>query len=160
MTPEDKANLQNELEAQIPPAEADARANHRWDIGFRIGLLVIGLAIIVTSGIATADVLPTMTKLLTAVSGMLGAATSAISGFAFTQFDFGTRWATFETKASALKSLLDEVKFLDPDKQSVVERMEKIKAWGNNRKPEQLSSPKAAYDGHGTGGAAHSPQPG
>jgi hypothetical protein len=42
-TPEQKANMQNELHEQIQSSEGWAQFNQGWDISFKVALLVIGI---------------------------------------------------------------------------------------------------------------------
>jgi hypothetical protein len=117
LSPEQTRRFQQSIAPEIAAAERHARTNQWYDALFKIVILGIGVGIVITSGLAAAELYPELTRLLSATSAILGGLLTAVSAFAYEQFNFAKRQSTYATKASALKSLRDEL-ILQPDEPS------------------------------------------
>jgi hypothetical protein len=143
LTPEQTRRFQQSIAPEIAEAENHARTNQWYDTMFKIIILCIGVGIVITSGIAAAELYPNFTKWLSATSAILGGLLTAVSAFAYEQFNFAKRQSTYATKASALKSLRDEL-ILQPDARTFFTRYDQIRSWNDNNPPTQLTPSQPA----------------
>ena len=131
-----KTQLADELIAETKQAVEIANYNKGWDIGFRVGLLLLGLTTVVCSGIATSDLF-TNPKPWSLVSTILAGVSSALSAFALAEFGFSKRQRVWEKKSNLLRSMRDELRFSDPDEEAFRKRLERV------RELNDLSDPLA-----------------
>lgn len=130
-----RAQLIAELQNEIEVARRWSRHNQGWDVGFRVGLLLLGLAIVVCSGIATSELFENP-KPWSLVSTILAGVSAVISGFAFTDFSFAKRQRLWEKKANSLRSLRDELRFANPEVDAFRKRLDEVRSWGDHTDPD------------------------
>lgn len=134
--------IKNKIAEDRPKAEEDRKKNQRLDISFKVIIFLLGVAIVITSGLSVLDI---YSKALSAASAMLGTILTAGSGI-LSQFNFVQRQATYTTKVSALNSLQDEI-VLDPDWLTVKTRLDEIQRWNDFTPPGPLTPSKPASNG-------------
>lgn len=126
-----KEQLAVELQAEVELARKWARYNQGWDIGFRVGLLLLGIATVVCSGIATSELYENP-KPWSLVSTILAGISAALSGFAFTDFSFSKRQRVWDKKANLLRALRDELRFSEPEEEGFRKRLEEVRSLGDH----------------------------
>jgi hypothetical protein len=119
LTTEQKAELRISISTELSTAERHAKTNQVYDIVFKVIILVLSIAIVVTSSLSAANLYSTI---LSVCSAILGGIMAALSAFASSQINFSQRQATYTAKVSALKSLDNELIF-DPDRDTILARL-------------------------------------
>jgi hypothetical protein len=140
---EEKTEITSKVEEDRTNAQKIARYNQKVDIGFKIAVLLIGLGIVVCSAIATSDTTKSSEKTRfspswSLVSTILGGASTALSAFAFTQFNFSDRQRIWQKKTDAYAALIFQLRYLDPDKEVFLKQLETVASW-NDYTPLQAS---------------------
>jgi hypothetical protein len=135
-----KVDLAKELAILTAESKKIAVINQRYDIGFRVALLLITVAATVcTVFIANYDKKPPPE--LSVTSAILAGIATALSAFAFSQFNFSTRHSTWQRKADTLANLRIELLYSDPDSTKFIEKMSRVMKWGDHVLPDD-SEPK------------------
>ena len=132
-----KTSLTAEIGTDIETARHFAGYNQGWDIAFRVGILLIGLATVVCSGIATSDIFKDP-KPLSLMSTILGRMSAALSAFAFTDFSFSKRQRVWEKKSNLLRSLSDQLRFSNPEEEPFRKRLDEVRAYGDQTDPDAV----------------------
>lgn len=132
-TEEQKKSLSDRIQRRLDEARKTAKFNQRLDISFKILLLILTIAttassVIIASYITPPFWLPKLDVLLAGIS-------TAISGFAFVQFNFGARYHIWTVKADSLEALLDELSYSNPDKAHFLQRLSAVIKIGDHSSP-------------------------
>jgi hypothetical protein len=127
-SPDEKSDLETELLTKIAEWKKISKKYQTWDLIFRIIILIISIAIAVCSGLAASETFST-TRLLSVFATILATVSTAISAFAFTQFDFSKRALLAKAKSDGFNALLYSLKFLDPDKHVWGNKKLKVESW-------------------------------
>ena len=135
---EQKDALIKELDAERVRAAHWSDYNHGYEIWFRIIVALMSIAIAVCSGIAAVDSKVPSVK-LSATSGILAGVIAIVSGFAFQTFDFSGRRERWAVKAAAIRALIDQLRFLEPDRVRFLARKDVVLAYDPDR-GESLSA--------------------
>jgi hypothetical protein len=132
---DESERLANELEPQIVEALHWSSYNQGWDIAFRVALLILGLATVMCSGIATSHLHPDP-RPWSLTSTVLAGASALLSAFAFSDFRFVQRQRLWRRKADALSSLRVELLYANPEKTSFLDRLAIVRSWGDQTDPD------------------------
>lgn len=136
-TADEKEQLRQELETTVSKWDSTSRGNQLWDIRFKVIILLISVGIAVCSGLAATKLIEN-TQPWSVVATILAAVSSALSGFAFTQFNFATRQLVWKAKADEFRNLRYELLFLDPEKETWGRLKGTVERWNDNTPLEQL----------------------
>ncbi len=134
-TKDEREGLAKELEPQIAEALHWSSYNQGWDIRFRVVVLILGLATVVCSGVATSNLYQDP-KPWSLTSTVLAGVSALLSGFAFKDFSFSRRQRLWRRKGDALSSLRVELLFADPEKKSFLDRLAIVRNWGDQTDPD------------------------
>jgi uncharacterized membrane-anchored protein len=132
-----KVRLATDIEKEIDEARAISKGNQGWDIAFRVGILLLGLAVVVCSGIATSDLMENP-KPMSLISTVLAGVSAALSTFAFTDFSFAKRQRVWEKKSNLLRSLHDQLNYSDPDEEHFRKRLDEVRNYGDHSDPDAV----------------------
>ena len=117
--------------------------NTCWDLGFKIGLLVLAvLSVIAASTIAIKYKEHPAPPWLSIFNACAAALVTALSGFAFTQINFGTRALTYETKRNEYGAIIDELTYFNPKKSDVFAKLRTIHSWSDSNPAPAGGLPK------------------
>jgi hypothetical protein len=107
--------------------------NHKWEIGFRVLVLVMSIATAVCSGIAASDSKNPSVQ-LSVTSTILSAVIAIVSAFAFQLFDFSGRRERWNAKASAFSELIDHLKLnMNLEVQAYIDRKGAVNGYDADR---------------------------
>jgi RsiW-degrading membrane proteinase PrsW (M82 family) len=125
-----KKQLAIELKELAEASQNTAIGNQRWDIGFKVALLLLTVATTICSVvIATYDQKPP--ESLSVAVAILAGVSTALSAFAFTQFNFAGRQQSWQKRADAFASLRLEILYSEPDTEKFLARMNVVRSWGD-----------------------------
>jgi len=117
--------------------------NSCWDLGFKIGLLVLALlSVIAASTIASKYKDKAAPSWLSIFNACAAALVTALSGFAFTQINFGARALTYETKRNEYGAIIDELTYFNPKKSDVFAKLRIIHSWSDSNPAPAGGLPK------------------
>ena len=132
-----KQQLSVDIERDIETSRRLSRYNQQWDIRFRVVGLLLGLAIVVCSGLASTT-LVAEPKYWSIASTIFASASTLFSTFAFRDFAFHRRQRIWEKKANVLQSLLDELRYARPDEKIFRKRLDEVRAWNDQSDPDKV----------------------
>jgi hypothetical protein len=125
-TDQQKTELTQELQGEIAKAEKFVGVNRRYDIGFKIALLVLTIATTATSVLlASYETKPP--KSLALSNALVAGLSTALASFAFTQFNFPKRQRGWQQRLDAFAGLKAELRYADPEREPFLERMAQIR---------------------------------
>jgi hypothetical protein len=145
LTVEQVAQYEKSIDREIKEAEQHLGTNRFYEIVFRVITFLIGAGIVATSAIAASGLYQDAARQLSAASAILGGLLTAVSGFAFEQFNFGKRRATYAAKAAELKSLRDEL-ILQPKARAFQNALRQVRRWDDDNAPTQVRPLHSADD--------------
>jgi hypothetical protein len=118
-----------------------AKGNRKWDVGFKVVILILGILIVIFSAYGATE--GEYAKASSVIGAILGGIVTVLSGFAFQQFDFARRQQIWETKRLALLSLRGEM-ILDTDAEFFRSRLNEVISWSESNPPKHLPPPQPA----------------
>lgn len=130
-TEQQKGPLAVELKDLAESSRKTAVYNQRWDIAFKVTLLLLTIATTACSVLITTYQQKPPESLPIAVAIMAGVST-ALSAFAFTQFNFAGRQQSWQKRSDALWALRTELLYSEPDSTKFIARIEEVRSWGDN----------------------------
>ena len=135
--------------------------NSAWDLGFKIGLLVLSLVSVVTAAtIAIRYKKRTAPSGLSIFNACAAGLVTVISAFAFTTINFAARAVTYETKRNEYGAIIDELTYFKPKKTEIFDKLHTIHSWSDNNPAPAGGLPKggpALPKTSGTPGAMRPP---
>jgi len=131
--------LERDLGLRIAECRRIAAYNQRWDIAFKVLLLVLTLGATVCS-VFIANYTEKPPAALAIASAILAGASTALSAFAFSQFNFAARQTNWSAKANAYDALRVELLYAEPDKITFVQRMNQLLRIDDNTSAEPATA--------------------
>jgi hypothetical protein len=142
-SPQEKEQLLKDLANWSSQADHWHHFNNEWDLFFKIALLAISLFSVIAAGtIATKykdDAAPWWLALFNASAAAL---VTALAAFAFTTVNFAARALTYETKRNEFGAIINELKYLNPTKTVVLQKLEVIHSWSSSNPAPAGGLPK------------------
>ena len=113
-TESDKNALLADLEGLEKVSRKTSKVNQGYDIVFKVSVFLLSLGVTVCSAFAASDLFSDV-RVISLVSAVLAAVSTAISGLSTNLFNFSTRQEVWQLRASGYSRLADRVKFTEPD---------------------------------------------
>lgn len=129
-TSEDKQRLLQEVLKWMDEADRWARFNQAWDVAFKVVILVLAVLATIVAALIAAKYKESAPPLyLTVYNLSASAVIAALSGFAFTQFDFPARQRTYETKRNSFRNVSNDLQWGDLKRGEVMQALRTIHSW-------------------------------
>ena len=130
-------DLIKDLDEKILFCDKTAKDNQKYDIRFKKALLIVGFLIIFCSSLTSTLQDSDYTRWSTFFTILFGGVSTALSGFAFNQFNFARRQQIWNMKATTYRYLCNQLKYLEPEKKKWLQAMNIVDSWGDNTSPEE-----------------------
>lgn len=128
--------VKKSLSGDIDASTRNAMINRRWNVTFRVILLFVGIFIVVCSSITSSEqIVGEAHEYWSVASAILGGASTALSAFAFNQFNFEARQRVWLDKVSALKALNDRMAFGDQSTM-LLDDLATVRSWHDFNSPQ------------------------
>lgn len=144
------AGIEKDLNAEIDRSWRNAGVNHRWNVCFRVVLLMIGISIVVCSTIASSeDIAGVAQEYWSVASAILGGASTALAAFAFNQFNFESRQRIWLDRLSGLKVVRDRLSIGERDPK-LLDDLATVRSW-HDFNPPTAETLRRLLRGHSSG---------
>jgi hypothetical protein len=144
-TPAETQDLTTELEKELRGATQWASINFAWDLIFKVALLILGIVSATDAGLIAKiwknGSPPRWAIILNIVAGVL---ITALAGFANAQVNFSARTEIYRKKETALRILIDALKYLNPERVAFLKLMQEIYSW-NDSTPTTVQLPDTVF---------------
>ena len=129
-SPQEREQLLKDLGNWWNQADHWYHFNNEWDLFFKIALLAISvLSVIAAATIASKYKDAAAPWWLALFNTCAAGLVTALSAFAFTTVNFAARAVTYETKRNEYGAIIDELKYLNPKKIVVLQKLQVIHSW-------------------------------
>jgi hypothetical protein len=146
-TPDQTEKLKREIEDELKKAVRWGSVNCAFDLIFKVVLLILGIVSATDAGlIATIWKTGSPPRWATILNIVVGVLIAALAGFATAQVNFSARTDIYRKKETALRILIDALKYLNPDKAVFLKALQEIYSW-NDSTPPTVQIPKLAFSG-------------
>jgi hypothetical protein len=125
-TPQEKQNLQQELRNDQSVEQSLANYDRVWDLVLKILVLVIAVLTTVGTGYAGTFATDALPRWLRIANFALASITASL-GTLVSQLDLQGGQSVHQRKATALQYLADTVQYTDPDKQSFLTQVQRVR---------------------------------
>ena len=144
--------LKTQLEAELGRATYWRRINGAWDLTFKIVLLILGVVSATDAGlIATIWKTGSPPRWAIILNLVVGVLITALAGFANAQVNFSARTEIYRKKETALRILIDALKYLNPERLAFLKLMQEVYSW-NDSTPATVQLPNTVFSGHNDSG--------
>jgi hypothetical protein len=139
--------LKTQLEAELGRAAYWRRVNGAWDLTFKVVLLILGVVSATDAGlIATMWKTGSPPRWATITNIIVGVLITALAGFATAQVNFSARTEIYRKKETALRTMIDALKYLKPEKALFIRALQEIYSW-NDYTPATVQMPTIVFHG-------------
>lgn len=142
---EDQKSLTTDLAKDVDKCKGIAGINQLYDVTFKVLVLLISIAIVVTSALGSSKVTNKVIKnpeTWSLFATILGGISTATSVFAFSQFNFASRQQIWNIKSQAYDYLLFQLKYLNPNVAEWGKTKHIVDSWNDFTTPEQAILPE------------------